>query len=118
MQEEIIGTIPQVEGELILEVALIHDEAGRTRVELRHLIWGKELGWYRQQTLTLDGTTASQLLCRLSSVRQRLRGKPHSCPRDNVIAFPRRPSEPLDVGHQTTRPRRERIATQSVSGHE
>ena len=93
MREEIVATIPQGDGELMLEVALKQDEAGRTMVELRHLVWGRELGWYRQQTLTLDGTTASNLLCRLSSVRQRLRPKPDSRQRNNILSFPCRQAQ-------------------------
>ena len=37
MQEEIVATIPQLDGERMLEVALKHDGAGGTMVELRHL---------------------------------------------------------------------------------
>ena len=97
MHEEIVATIPQVDGELMLEVALKHDAVGRTLVELRHLVWGRELGWYRQQTLTLDGTTASNLLCRLSSVRQRLRPKYDNQQRDNIISFPCRQTQHRDA---------------------
>jgi hypothetical protein len=43
MQDEIVVTIPRVDG-LMLEVALKHDEAERIMVELRHLVWGRELG--------------------------------------------------------------------------
>jgi hypothetical protein len=97
MHEEILATIPQADGEMLLEVALIHDAGGRTMVELRHLVWGGELGWYRQQTLSLDGATASQLLCRLSSVRQRLRPKRGRRLPDNIIAFPRRRPQRADA---------------------
>jgi hypothetical protein len=70
--EEVIATIPQERGETVLEVALMHHRASHTDVELRSLVWGDGLGWYRQSTLTLDQATARRLLAALSSVRRRL----------------------------------------------
>jgi hypothetical protein len=90
MHEEILATIPQADGETMLEVVFMRGTEGQTVVELRHLVWGKGLGWYRQQTLSLDATTASNLLCRLSSVRHRLRSKSDSGQRGNILPFPRR----------------------------
>jgi hypothetical protein len=104
MREEIIGTIPQANDDIVLEVALMHDDAGQTAVELRYLVWGDGLGWYRQQTLTVDGTTASHLLCRLSSVRHRLRPKADPGRRDNVLPFPRRRPQPMHTDSATTCP--------------
>jgi len=119
MREEIIGTIPQADGDKVLEVALMHDDTGQTEVELRYLVWGKGLGWYRQQTLTLDGTTASNLLCRLSSVRHRLRPKPDRRPEKNILPFPRLPRRQLQrVVAEPTAPLsgRERVEAHSASG--
>ena len=116
MREEIIGTIPQANGEVVLEIALMHDEAGRTMVELRYLVWGRELGWYRQQTLTLDSAMASQLLCRLSSVRHRLRSKSDTKHRTNVLAFPRRRLQHMATGPSMTTTGQRRIEVPSASG--
>lgn len=70
--EEVIATIPQEREKLVLEVALLHSGAGDSQVELRSLVWGNGLGWYRQSTLRLDNTTAQRLLGALGSVRRRL----------------------------------------------
>jgi hypothetical protein len=70
--EEVIATIPQERRETVLEVALMHHGAGRTDVELRSMVWGNGLGWYRQSTFILDQATARRLLATLSSVRRRL----------------------------------------------
>jgi hypothetical protein len=120
MREEIIATIPQADGEAMLEVALMHDGAGRAMVELRSLVWGSGLGWYRQQTLTVDGTTASNLLCRLSSVRHRLRTKSdrrQRNERDNILPFARRRPQHTDMEPHRTVPmrERERIKARAVS---
>src|SRR5688500_5245436 len=101
MREEIIATIPQVDGKAMLEVALMHDGAGKTMVELRSLVWGSGLGWYRQQTLTVDGTTASNLLCRLSSVRHRLRPKSERRQWNNIIPFSRPRPQQMDMEPST-----------------
>jgi hypothetical protein len=116
MQEEIIGTIPQANGDTMLEVALMHDDAGQTEVELRYLVWGKELGWYRQQTLTLDGTTASHLLCRLSSARHRLRPEADRRPERNILPFPWHRLQPVAMEPSTPLTARERIEIHSASG--
>jgi hypothetical protein len=116
MREEIIATIPQTDGEAMLEVALMHDGAGRTMVELRSLVWGSGLGWYRQQTLTLDGTTASNLLCRLSSVRHRLRTKSERKQRSNIIPFPRPRPQHMDMEPSATMTMREGSEAQSIGG--
>ncbi len=88
MREEIIATIPQDEAEVTLEVALVHDETGDACIELRHLVWGKGLGWYRQKTLRLEARAAHSLLRALGQVRRHLvpRGKAGS--NKKVIPFP------------------------------
>jgi hypothetical protein len=116
MREEIIGTIPQGDGDKVLEVALMHDDAGQTEVELRYLVWGKGLGWYRQQTLILDGTTASNLLCRLSSVRHRLRPKADRRPEKNILPFPRRRLQRATAEPKAPLSGRERVGAHSAGG--
>jgi hypothetical protein len=70
--EEVIATIPQERDGTILEVALMHYGASGTDVELRYMVWGDGLGWYRQSTLTMDQGTARKLLGALGCVRRRL----------------------------------------------
>jgi hypothetical protein len=70
--EQVVATIPQERENTVLEMALVHHKVGGVEVELRTMVWGDGLGWYRQSTLTLDQATARQLLGALSSVRRRL----------------------------------------------
>ena len=70
--EQIIATIPQEHNHTVLEVAMVHRTAGGLEVELRTMIWGDGLGWYRQSTLVLEQASARKLLGALSSVRHRL----------------------------------------------
>jgi hypothetical protein len=56
MREEIIATLPQDDAECTLEVAFVHTDTNDGHVELRHLVWGKGLGWYRQKTLRLEAS--------------------------------------------------------------
>jgi hypothetical protein len=70
--EQVVATIPQERDNTVLEVALVHQTAGGIEIELRTMIWGDGLGWYRQSTLTLDQASARKLLRALSSVRRRL----------------------------------------------
>jgi len=88
MREEIIARIPQDESELILEVALLHSEADNSHVELRHLVWGKGLGWYRQKTLRLETRAAHSLLRALGQVRHRLVPAAEAAAARKVIPFP------------------------------
>jgi hypothetical protein len=71
-KEEVLATIPQRDGDTALEVVMAHDSVGDTSVELRYLVWGVGLGWYRQHTLRLDGTTARGLIQALGIVRRRV----------------------------------------------
>ena len=70
--EQVIATIPQERNNTMLEVAMVQRTVGAPEVELRTMIWGDGLGWYRQGTLCLDQTSARKLLGALSSVRRRL----------------------------------------------
>ena len=88
MREEIIGRIPQDESELILEVALVHGDADDAHVELRHLAWGRGLGWYRQKSLRLEAPAAHSLLRALGQVRHRLVPAGKAASAGKVIPFP------------------------------
>jgi hypothetical protein len=74
MSEEIIAQISHEREDAILEVALVHDDATGLRVELRSLLWGTGLGWYRRQTLTMDRAAARALIQSLSQARRRMGG--------------------------------------------
>lgn len=87
MREEIIATIPQ-DGEMTLEVALVYTDAEDVSVELRHLVWGKGLGWYRQNTLRLEGQAAHALLRALGQARHRLVPAGKAASARKVIPFP------------------------------
>ena len=87
MREEIIATIPQ-DGEMTLEVALVYTDAADASVELRHLVWGKGLGWYRQNTLRLEAPAAHSLLRSLGQVRHRLVPAGKGASARKVIPFP------------------------------
>lgn len=104
--EEVVATIPQERGDTILEVALIHHGASRTEVELRSMIWGNGLGWYRQSTLVLDQATARRLLSALGSVRRRLAperaGGREPQGGTKVIPFPDGRKKPMDTNWTTT----------------
>jgi hypothetical protein len=71
-QDEILATIPQEGGDTALEVAMTYNSPDDVSVELRYLIWGRGLGWYRQQTLRLNGTAARALIQALGIVRRRV----------------------------------------------
>ncbi|HEX9872037.1 MAG TPA: hypothetical protein VGC99_26255 [Candidatus Tectomicrobia bacterium] len=70
--EQVVASIPQERENTLLEVALVYHTVGGIEVELRTMIWGDGLGWYRQSTLTLNQASARKLLGALSSVRRRL----------------------------------------------
>ena len=70
--EQVVATFPQERDDTILEMALVQHKGGGVEVELRKMVWGDGLGWYRQSTLTLDQAAARKLLGALSSVRRRL----------------------------------------------
>ena len=88
MREEIIATIPQDDAEVSLQVALVHTDGNDACIELRHLVWGKGLGWYRQKTLRLESQAARSLLRALGQVRHHLVPKGTAGPSRKVIPFP------------------------------
>ena len=88
MREEIIATIPQDTAKVSLEVALIHTDTDDARIELRHLVWGRGLGWYRQSTLRLEAQSARSLLQSLKHVRHRLAPAGSAETGRKVIPFP------------------------------
>lgn len=87
MPETIIANIPQERADTALEVVLIHDGETEPRVELRSLIWGPGLGWYRRQTLTMDRGTARDLIQSLIQARRCMGGSSEFGRK--VIPFPR-----------------------------
>jgi hypothetical protein len=70
-QDQILATIPQEGGDIALQVAMTHDSLNDVSVELRYLVWGRGLGWYRQHTLKLNGTAARDLIRALGIVQRR-----------------------------------------------
>ena len=48
-----LATISQRSDDTVLEIAMLDEADGSTNVELRSLVWGNGLGWYRQHTLQL-----------------------------------------------------------------
>lgn len=88
MREEIIATIPQDDAETTLEAALVHTDANEPCVELRHLAWGKGVGWYRQKTLRLQAPAAHALLRALGQVRHHLVPGSATAQAGKVIPFP------------------------------
>jgi len=103
MREEVIAAIRQEGGDTVLEVALMHDGVGSAGVELRYLVWGSGLGWYRQHTLTLDSAAARALLRTLGAVQRRLEQKIANGQVSNVIPFPHsRPTPAVTEQHPRT----------------
>jgi hypothetical protein len=85
--EEILATIPQKGGDTALEVVMTHDSANEAHIELRYLVWGIGLGWYRQHTLKLDGTTARDLIRALGIVQRRTEHQTVESLAQNVLPF-------------------------------
>jgi hypothetical protein len=95
-QDEILATIPQEGGDTALEVAMTHDSPNDVSVELRYLVWGRGLGWYRQHTLKLNGTAARNLIRALGIVQRRAEHQLVEGLGCKVLPFPhpRIPQEP------------------------
>jgi hypothetical protein len=83
-----LATIPQKSDDTVLEIVMMHEANGATNVELRSLVWGSGLGWYRQQTLQLDGTTARNLIQALGIVQRRVEHQGLSALARDVLPFP------------------------------
>jgi hypothetical protein len=88
MLEKIIAAIPQDTPDHVLEVALTGDQAQGLNVELRSLVWGNGLGWYRQHTVILDSTSLQGLQRALSQIQGHLRHSPAQRQSATVIPFP------------------------------
>src|SRR5262245_20990975 len=88
--EQVLASIPQRNGDTILEIALVHVGDGATNIELRSLLWGHGLGWYRQHTLQLDGTAARRLIQALGIVQRREERQATAALTHNILPFPRR----------------------------
>ena len=84
----VLATIPQGTGETMLEVSMICETSGTTMVELHSLVWGDGLGWYRQHTLGLDGTTARNLIQALGVVQRRVERRASDILGPTVLPFP------------------------------
>jgi hypothetical protein len=94
--EIVLATIPQGGGDTELEVVLIYEaSSGAMRVELRSLVWGDGVGWYRQHTLQLDGTAARHLIQALGIVQRRVERQSPDTLGPKVLPFPR--SHPADA---------------------
>ena len=88
-QDEILATIPQEGGDTALEVAMTHNSPTDVSVELRYLVWGRGLGWYRQHTLKLNGTAARDLIRALGIVQRRMEDQLVEGLGCRVLPFPR-----------------------------
>lgn len=97
MREEVIATIPQNDADVTLQVALIHTDTNNACVELRHLVWGKGLGWCCQKTLRLQAQEAHALLRALGQVRHRLVPASSGSSVRKVIPFPGTARPPVET---------------------
>jgi hypothetical protein len=88
--EVVLATIPQRSNGTVLEVVMIREADGATNVELRSLVWGDGLGWCRQHTLQLDGTTARHLIQALGVVQRRAERRGIDGLARKILPFPRR----------------------------
>jgi hypothetical protein len=93
--EVVLGTIPQRSDGTVLEIVMMHEADGATNVELRSLVWGNGLGWYRQHTLQLNGTSARNLIQALGVVQRRVEHHGLDALAHNVLPFP--PSHHKDI---------------------
>lgn len=85
--KEILTTIAHPDSTSCLEVALKTDPEGRRTLELRRLLWGEGVGWYSQQTLSLETEEAEQLLHGLRRGRRSWGGQ-FATSGEKVIPFP------------------------------
>jgi len=87
--DEILATIPQEGGDTALEVVMTHNSLDGVSIELRYLVWGRGLGWYRQHTLKLNGTAARDLVRALGIVQRRVEDQLVESLGCKVLPFPR-----------------------------
>ena len=88
MPEKVIVAIPQGTSDHVLEVVLIDDPAQDPRVELRTLVWGNGLGWYRQHTVILDSASLQGLQRAFGQIQSQLRHSTSQRQSATVIPFP------------------------------
>lgn len=88
MPEVVLATIPQRSDDTVLEIVMMHEADGATNVELRSLVWGSGLGWYRQHTLQLHGTSARNLIQALGVVQRRVEHHELDGLTHNILPFP------------------------------
>ena len=93
--EVVLATVPQRHDDTVLEIVMIHGADGVTNVELRSLVWGNGLGWYRQHTLQLDGATARNLIQALGVVQRRVEHHGIDAMTRRVLPFPRNPQQDI-----------------------
>ena len=93
--EMVLATIPQRSDDTVLEIVMMHEADGATNVELRSLVWGNGLGWYRQHTLQLDGPSTRNLIQALGIVQRRVEHHSLDALAHNILPFP--PSQQKDV---------------------
>jgi hypothetical protein len=86
--EVVLATIPQRSDDTLLEIVMTHEADGATNVELRSLVWGSGLGWYRQHTLQLSGTSARNLIQALGVVQRRVEHNSLDALVHNILPFP------------------------------
>jgi hypothetical protein len=93
-QEKVLAMIPQRGNDTVLEVVMTRDTLGATTIELRYLVWGNGLGWCRQHTLKLDGTTARDLIQALAVVQRCMEHQVVESLAHKVLPFPRSHHQP------------------------
>jgi hypothetical protein len=89
--EVVLATVPQGHDDTVLEIVMIHGANGVTNVELRSLVWGNGLGWYRLHTLQLDGATARNIIQALGVVQRRVEHQGIEAMERRLLPFPHDP---------------------------
>lgn len=85
--EKILSTLASTNPASCLEVAVGTDSQGGRQLELRRLSWGEGIGWYCQQTLSLNADETAGLLQTLRA--SHFRWRDHlTIGRGTVIPFP------------------------------
>jgi hypothetical protein len=89
--EVVLATIPQTKEDTVLEIVMLNGSDDTTSIELRSLAWGNGMGWYRQHTLQLDGTTARHLIQALGVVQRHVEHQGDDALVRRILPFPRCP---------------------------
>jgi hypothetical protein len=93
--EVVLASIPQQSDDTILQIVMVHAAGGATNFELRTLVWGNGIGWYRQHTLQLAGTAAQNLIQALGVVQRRVECQGSDAVVRKVLRFPRQPQQDI-----------------------